>query len=51
MTFRNFMETALYEPELGYYNTARPIIGAAGDYYTSSNVHPAFGAVLAKAFA
>ena len=38
-------------PELGYYNTARLKIGAAGDYYTSSNVHPAFGAVLARAFA
>jgi SAM-dependent MidA family methyltransferase len=51
MTFRDFMRTALYEPELGYYNTGRPKIGARGDYYTSSNVHPAFGAVLAQAFA
>jgi SAM-dependent MidA family methyltransferase len=51
MTFRDFMQTALYEPELGYYNTEKPKIGPAGDYYTSSNVHPAFGAVLAQAFA
>lgn len=45
------MQAALYDPELGYYNTARLKIGAAGDYYTSSNLHPAFGAVLARAFA
>jgi SAM-dependent MidA family methyltransferase len=51
ITFRNFMQAALYDPELGYYNTERLKIGAEGDYYTSSNVHPAFGAVLARAFA
>lgn len=50
ITFRDFMKAALYDPELGYYNTRRLKIGAAGDYYTSSNVHPAFGAVLAQAF-
>lgn len=49
ITFRDFMQAALYDPELGYYNTRRLKIGAAGDYYTSSNVHPAFGAVLAQA--
>ena len=51
ITFRDFMQAALYDPELGYYNTERLKIGAQGDYYTSSNVHPAFGAVLARAFA
>src|SRR5258705_5832573 len=51
INFRDFMQTALYDPELGYYNTERLKIGAQGDYYTSSNVHPAFGAVLARAFA
>lgn len=49
ITFRDFMHAALYDPELGYYNTERLKIGATGDYYTSSNVHPAFGAVLAQA--
>lgn len=49
ITFRDFMQAALYDPELGYYNTERLKIGAAGDYYTSSNVHAAFGAVLARA--
>lgn len=50
ITFRDFMQTALYDPELGYYNTERLKIGTQGDYYTSSNVHPAFGAVLARSF-
>jgi len=50
ITFRDFMQAALYDPELGYYNTRLLKIGVAGDYYTSSSVHPAFGAVLAQAF-
>ncbi|HXF38842.1 MAG TPA: SAM-dependent methyltransferase [Blastocatellia bacterium] len=51
ITFRDFMQTALYDSELGYYNTERGKIGPEGDYFTSSNVHQAFGAVLARAFA
>jgi SAM-dependent MidA family methyltransferase len=50
ISFRDFMQAALYDAEFGYYNTERLKIGAMGDYYTSSNVHPAFGAILAKAF-
>ena len=50
ITFRDFMHAALYDAALGYYNTERAKIGPAGDYYTSSNVHPAFGAVLARTF-
>jgi SAM-dependent MidA family methyltransferase len=48
--FRDFMQAALYDSELGYYNTERLKIGSQGDFYTSSNVHPAFGALLARAF-
>ncbi|MFL6213889.1 MAG: class I SAM-dependent methyltransferase [Blastocatellia bacterium] len=51
LPFRDFMQTALYDAALGYYSTERLKIGAAGDYYTSSNVHTAFGATLARAFA
>lgn len=51
LTFRDFMQAVLYDAELGYYNTERLKIGPAGDYYTSSNVHAAFGAVLAHVFA
>ena len=51
LTFCELMRAALYDATHGYYNTERLKIGPAGDYYTSSNVHPAFGAVLARAFA
>jgi SAM-dependent MidA family methyltransferase len=51
ITFRDFMQAALYDPGLGYYTTERLKIGPEGDYFTSSNVHPAFGAVLARGFA
>jgi SAM-dependent MidA family methyltransferase len=51
LTFRDFMEVALYDSNRGYYQTSRLKIGSQGDYYTASNVHPAFGAVLARAFA
>ena len=50
MTFRDFMQAALYDAERGYYSTSRLKIGAEGDYYTSSNVHPSFGATLSRAF-
>jgi SAM-dependent MidA family methyltransferase len=50
ITFRDFMQAALYDAEHGYYSTSRLKIGAAGDYYTSSNLHSAFGATLSRAF-
>lgn len=50
ITFRDFMHAALYDSRHGYYNTQRLKIGPTGDFYTSSNVHSAFGAVLARAF-
>ena len=46
ITFAEFMQTALYHPVDGYYTSEKPF-GAAGDYYTSPAVHPAFGALLA----
>lgn len=42
ITFAEFMATALYRPG-GYY--ARP--NTASDYYTSPQIHPAFGTLLA----
>lgn len=48
MTFEAFMEMALYDPELGYYASDRPRIGREGDFYTSSHLHPVFGAIVAK---
>jgi SAM-dependent MidA family methyltransferase len=48
MTFADFMEAALYEPGLGYYTSAGRKVGAEGDFYTSMNVHSAFGRLIAK---
>ena len=47
ITFHDFMETVLYHPQLGYYATRQPM-GREGDYLTSPEVHPIFGALLAK---
>jgi SAM-dependent MidA family methyltransferase len=44
--FYDFMEMALYYPELGYYTSSHEKIGAQGDYYTSSNLTSAFGEML-----
>jgi len=45
--FARFMELCLYHPTLGYYT--RGIGGGGGrDYLTSSGVHRAFGALLAR---
>ena len=46
ITFAEFMEVALYHRSGGYY-TSGERVGAAGDFYTSPSVHPAFGSLLA----
>ncbi len=51
MSFARFMELALYAPGLGYYEQTRPVTGPAGDYFTSVNVGPLFGQLLAFEFA
>jgi SAM-dependent MidA family methyltransferase len=48
ISFHDFMEMALYQPRVGYYETSREKIGAAGDYYTSPSLTPIFGAMVAK---
>ncbi len=45
ITFAEYMETALYWPDGGYYTTTEP--GAEGDFYTSPQAHPAFGSLIA----
>lgn len=47
LTFAEFMDLALYHPELGYYTSGEARIGKHRDYYTSPSVDPAFGEVLA----
>jgi SAM-dependent MidA family methyltransferase len=48
VSFRDFMEMALYHPELGYYNRRQDQIGRQGDFYTSSSLTSVFGAMIAK---
>ncbi len=47
IAFHDFMETVLYHPRLGYYATREPM-GRQGDYLTSPEVHPVFGALVGK---
>lgn len=51
ISFAEFMEISLYHPELGYYARAPQKTGRAGDFFTSVDVGPIFGALLAKQFA
>lgn len=51
ISFRDFMEMALYYPGYGYYTSAHTKIGRIGDFYTSAHVHPVFGALIGKQIA
>jgi SAM-dependent MidA family methyltransferase len=50
ISFARFMERALYEPDLGYYERGAPVVGKRGDFYTSVSVGPLFGELLAFQF-
>ncbi len=50
ISFADFMEAALYDPEAGYYSRGAAI-GEGGDFVTSPSVSPAFAATLARRFA
>jgi SAM-dependent MidA family methyltransferase len=47
MTVAAFMDLALYDPRLGYYARAAQRSGRAGDFFTSVDVGPLFGELLA----
>ncbi len=47
--FDEFVDTALYHPETGFYSASGHAGGARGDFITSPEVGPLFGAVLARA--
>lgn len=50
VTFKWFMQQALYHPQFGYYGGGRARIGRRGDFYTSVSVGKIFGELLAKQF-
>ena len=48
ISFAEFMQSVLYHPLQGYYNSGREIIGPEGDYFTNPSIHPVFGKLLAR---
>jgi SAM-dependent MidA family methyltransferase len=51
ISFRRFMELALYCPEYGFYEKEPDTIGRSGNYITSVSVGGLFGRLLASQFA
>ena len=51
VTVAAFMDLALYHPAFGYYARAARRSGRAGDFFTSVDVGPLFGELLAVQFA
>lgn len=50
LRFDRFMERALYEPGLGYYERPDTNVGRHGDFFTSVSVGSVFGELLALQF-
>lgn len=50
ISFPEFLEIALYDPEHGYYARKTGQVGREGDFYTSVSVGPLFGQLLARRF-
>ena len=48
ITFERYMGLCLYHPEFGYYTQGRRRTGAAGDYFTSPDLHPVFARLVAR---
>jgi len=48
ISFARFMETALYDPDHGYYLAPERRPGRGGDFITSPELHPFFGFTLAR---
>src|SRR6516162_1710364 len=48
ISFRDYMNDALYYPGLGYYTSAEQRIGKKGDFFTSPYISSAFGAMIGR---
>lgn len=46
LSFSEFLQLALYHPELGYYAAASRDVGRAGDFYTNVSIGPVFAEVV-----
>jgi SAM-dependent MidA family methyltransferase len=51
VTFARFMELALYDADGGYYRSAEPRPGRAGDFLTAPETHPIFGHAVSNQLA
>ena len=51
ITFAEYMDLVLYQPEYGYYSAGKVKIGSQGDFFTSVSLGSYFGELLAKQFA
>ncbi|HTQ54005.1 MAG TPA: SAM-dependent methyltransferase [Bryobacteraceae bacterium] len=47
ISFRRFMDAALYDPVHGYYRRPHDPFGKSGDYYTAEQLQPVFGILMA----
>ena len=50
LSFRDFVELALYHPEFGYYTSGLQRVGRGGDYVTAATLSPAFSFAIARLF-
>ena len=48
ISFHDFMEMALYYPELGYYTSVNEKFGKGGDYFTAPFFTNVYGTIIAK---
>lgn len=48
LSFHDYMEMAMFAPQLGYYTGGSHKIGSAGDFVTAPSLTPLFGLTLAR---
>ncbi len=48
ITFARFMETALYDPERGYYRSPEARPTREGDFLSAAEIHPVFGRMVGR---
>jgi SAM-dependent MidA family methyltransferase len=51
ISYAEYIDAALYHPDLGYYMKNKQKIGSQGDFITTSNISDVYGRIIAKWFA